>query len=920
MHLSIKKVVNHRANTVDSTQALFHDSGIQYSGQVNITSNLSPDLEVGNCMRDLFLTDPYEDREKMKRKKGNRASGTCEWIFDKGFLKNWLHFEEAEQESRSSNVLWLYGDPGTGKSTMAIFLTEKLSTDLNTMENMTLAYFFCDSSFAKQKTATSIVRGLLFQLVQQHRNLLDKYVLPGYKERGNELFVSFDVLWTLFIAAAADQDTGRKYCIIDALDECDINSQYLLLTQLHETFHYQGKAAPNLFILITSRPHPEICQYLDEFMNADLASFDEARQDIDRCITERVNELAKKKRYTDKVQREIADLLRDKAERTFLWVELAYEQLREKPSKDATQFLRNMPRGLTSFYEILLNTALEEGHVAMRRILSFVAVSFDAPSMLGLSEACRLYQDEPDLDTRLQYIHDQIISSRLLVVTQDKKVHFLHGSIRDYLTGPDSNFFVDTLKAHASAALYCIDNLIKRLHGEKTTEGPFRNYASKYWTEHVREAGERFKICEPQIPFFEPNSKSMWRWIQGYDDRRPEYTFLQIASRFGLPILIEYALGMREVYPIMGGSAFNIKIAPNPLHEGDESPLSTALTSISSSSETKTEMVHLLLQGGAIVTGKDMNNAMYKNWVNEEIILSLLDHMIPETRTEYIHELLRNRDERENKFMSLILDKYGDQIKGREHLIGRAVSSSIAMEILPSLFDQKGGRMAITENIMKSAAESVQQGSEVVEFTLKYQGDQTLITERIIIAAMYNQQQGKSIIQSLYHHQSGKIAITAAILETAVYLKQGRECIEILLQGQPTVTITYAMLYMGAKKHGQAREIISLIIQRLGNSINMDDIMITAIRLPYDYAEFIEFLIHEGGPYIVITDELVGAVLDAICYGQEGAVVCMELFFKEREKLKFNGKALATIYEFRRYRISESKEGEIIENQEEISA
>ncbi|KAJ4859988.1 NACHT domain-containing protein [Trichoderma breve] len=450
----------------NSTQTIFQGSGVQHSGQgplivggnVNITSNAQPDSKeaVEKCIKALFLTDPSEDRDMLKRKKGKRAGGTCEWILNTKELNDWLRLEETEQKSRPNGILWLHGNPGTGKSTMAIYLAEELSTAFDAMENMTLAYFFCDASFEKRNTATSIIRGLLYQLVQRHRNLLSNYILPKYKERGDQLFTSFDYLWTIFIAAAADQETGNT--------------------------------TPNLSILITSRPYPEINEYLQDFMNADLASFDEARQDINRCITERVDDLAKKKHYTDKVKREITDLLRDKTEGTFLWVGLACEELRRKPSKDAIPFLRGIPKGLTSIYKSLLETAIESEtgeRMAIQRILSFVAISFRALSVLELSEACQLHQDEPDLDTRLQYIRDQIASCRLLVVVYDENVQLLHQSVRDFLTGSGSGFFIERIEAHADAASCCIDNLIKRFHSGNTSSTHFLYYAMVYWPEHA---------------------------------------------------------------------------------------------------------------------------------------------------------------------------------------------------------------------------------------------------------------------------------------------------------------------------------------------------------------------------------------------------------------------------------------------------
>lgn len=166
---------------------------------------LTQNPEAGLCLRDLFLTDPLEDRKALKRKKGDRAPGTCEWILGTEELTVWLgSAQRAGLESQATNVLWLHGLPGTGKSTVAIFLTEELSRAFSATDGKTLAYFFCDSGFDKRKTATSVIRGLLLQLVQQHPQLLD-YLLTKDNERGAELFKSFDALWTVFMAAAADQ-------------------------------------------------------------------------------------------------------------------------------------------------------------------------------------------------------------------------------------------------------------------------------------------------------------------------------------------------------------------------------------------------------------------------------------------------------------------------------------------------------------------------------------------------------------------------------------------------------------------------------------------------------------------------------------------------------------------------------------------
>ncbi|EHK51030.1 hypothetical protein TRIATDRAFT_177619, partial [Trichoderma atroviride IMI 206040] len=342
------------------------------------------------------------------------------------------------------------------------------------------------------------------------------YLLHDYNNRGAELFNSFDALWTIFIAAAADQNTGQKYCIIDALDECDLESQEILLQQFHETFLSQD-APSNIRILVTSRPYSKIREYLEEFTNKNLASFSQAKQDVDRCIKERVADLAKKKKYTDKVKQQVSDILREKAEGTFLWVGLACEELKDVPSKNAIQVLQTMPKGLYSLYERLLDTALEQDMTEadiVRHILSLVAVSVRPLSVLELCEACQLYQDEEDIDTRIRFTRDQVASCRLIIIIEGGKVLLLHQSVKDYLVRADPSSFINELEAHANIAYRCVNILIEQLYSKEQSHVHFLSYATEEWVNHARMAQSRFEVRDSEAEFFRVNSPSREYWIE----------------------------------------------------------------------------------------------------------------------------------------------------------------------------------------------------------------------------------------------------------------------------------------------------------------------------------------------------------------------------------------------------------------------
>ncbi|KAM0322090.1 hypothetical protein ACHAQA_009719 [Verticillium albo-atrum] len=247
--------------------------------------------EAKECLPYLFLTDPYEDLQRMKRKKGDRVKGTCDWILGTDELTAWLG-DASDSTSPPTDILWLHGNPGT------VF---------SEAPNKTLAYFFCDSDYGTRNTATALQPRLI------------EYVLPKYDERKTHLFDSFDALWGIFLKACADTTTGRKYCVLDALDECTQDEKETLLKQLKETFGRERSVGGlNVSLLVTSRPDAEITQYLQAFPNRDLASFEESRRDIQRFIDAKVADLEDMKKYPPSVTKKVTRTLREKAGGIFL--------------------------------------------------------------------------------------------------------------------------------------------------------------------------------------------------------------------------------------------------------------------------------------------------------------------------------------------------------------------------------------------------------------------------------------------------------------------------------------------------------------------------------------------------------------------------------------------------------------------------
>ncbi|KAF7173966.1 hypothetical protein CNMCM6106_008069 [Aspergillus hiratsukae] len=516
-----------------------------------------------DCLRHLFSTNQAVCKNDLKLKKGDRARGTCKWIIQEDELQRWLGLKHFPSAEHVSNILWLYGDPGTGKSTMAITMVEELPT-LPCFRHRAkfLAYFFCNSSSSDQKTATSILRSLIYQFITQQTQLIS-FLLPEY-DKGEKNLQSFGTLWSILMSIGNDRVTGDKYCIIDALDECD-DTWKDLLGQIDLEFKDLTGTQPKINILIISRQYREIGRRMCAFHSKDLTSYPSMADDLDTFIKEKVEELAKRNNYLPTTRNRVFQILHDKAEKTFLWVGIASHELLDVCSKDAVDTLSSLPRGLESLYQELFDAALvlaqkkyaqkEDEYARIRRIISFVVISRRPLSVLELAEACQLCPDEDDDDEDYdkkcdRYTKDYIDDCRRMVVIQNDTVQLLHQSVRDFLLSSPK---IDELEAHASMANRCINFLQRTFRqGDKSEScqkaDRFLEYALLHWPHHASSAHKKFKVVEETESFFRIVSDERETWLSMYRDMRPferipeMFSVFHVAARWGIASLLHFAL------------------------------------------------------------------------------------------------------------------------------------------------------------------------------------------------------------------------------------------------------------------------------------------------------------------------------------------------------------------------------------------
>ncbi|KAK3615470.1 hypothetical protein LTR56_026570, partial [Elasticomyces elasticus] len=167
----------------------------------------------GACVRDLHLSNPYDDKKRIEHTKGGLLVDSYDWILGHSQYVQW-------RESGHRRMLWIKGDPGKGKTMLLCGIINELKNQL--AERDVLSYFFCQASDSRINNATAVLRGLVLLLVDQQPSLTSQ-IRSEYDRSGKKLFEdenSWFALSDIFTRMLQDASFRRAYLIIDALDEC----------------------------------------------------------------------------------------------------------------------------------------------------------------------------------------------------------------------------------------------------------------------------------------------------------------------------------------------------------------------------------------------------------------------------------------------------------------------------------------------------------------------------------------------------------------------------------------------------------------------------------------------------------------------------------------------------------------------------
>ena len=538
--------------------------------------------DIRQLLQTLRTKNPYQ--EQLERTP-SRQTGTCKWFLEHPLFQTW-------RKDEHSRLLWVSANPGCGKSVLSKCLVEERLATLDP-QNATICYFFFKDVSPDSKSITKALSAILHQLFTKIPSLVE-HAMSAFDENGDELSSMSSTMWEILENAGADPRAGEIVCVLDALDECEEAQQISLIEKL-KTFHSKAENSKfgkqRLSFLLTSRPYRNIrTQFhslIRRFPTIHLSGDNESdliKEEIDLVIHSEVSAIASERCFGSETEAFLLEQLLSIENRTYLWLHLILDQIRNSDNAGNQKALRkeiqSLPQSVSKAYETIL--AKTKDKKLASKLLHIINGAEAALTLQELNVAMSMEDDSrcyADLELESATAFELRIKNvcGLFIYTDRSKVFLIHQTAKEFLTWssdfskPLAGMWEHSLMPEESNSLLasiCIsllmfddfqkdpllaeglDHPVSTAQYEKyCNANVFLEYAAKWWPEHLKSSlvEQQNALLQKTVDLCNVKSRRCWTWLRvkrfAEDDYQPSgFTDLILASELGLVALVEYML------------------------------------------------------------------------------------------------------------------------------------------------------------------------------------------------------------------------------------------------------------------------------------------------------------------------------------------------------------------------------------------
>ncbi|KAJ5712997.1 uncharacterized protein N7483_010178 [Penicillium malachiteum] len=287
-------------------------------------------------------------------------ANTCKWILELEQYQSW--------RSQSHGLLWVKGKPGSGKSTLMLFLHDKLQISQDESSGIRLDFFFTARGTEMQRTPLGMLRSLLNQIFDR-----DPTVCPQIREIYNRRCKQFgyskrqwqwpQVMLEELLASAILASASQQHVVVfvDALDKAGATSAQQLAGYFHRLVDRAEKKKLYIQVCISCRHYP----IMESGQAIEIKVEDHNQQDINTYIQDSLIQTEAKVNTSQKMREMLVEQLTRQANGFFQWIHIILPLIEQKVRKresfnDICSWLREVPAGLEDVYVYILNNVIDK--------------------------------------------------------------------------------------------------------------------------------------------------------------------------------------------------------------------------------------------------------------------------------------------------------------------------------------------------------------------------------------------------------------------------------------------------------------------------------------------------------------------------------------------------------------------------------
>ncbi|BCS21467.1 uncharacterized protein APUU_21899S [Aspergillus puulaauensis] len=421
----------------------------------------------------------------------NRMKGTGLWVFDQPQYKHW-------RTSAESSVLWLHGQPGTGKSTLMSLILDSVRANQAALQASRLAYIYCSrNAAARDDEPESLTRNIIKQLSRPGPGkplrgaVVQKYQDMQEQRYGMEVLAFPDTRNLLMQMV----EEGTTMIFVDAVDECTPAQQKELFQIVRCLLEPHDRRAVK--ILISSRPSLEISTQIRALDNSYTIDAGQNRGDIESFARLKANECAEDMKLrmipvSSDFEARLARALIDGAQGMFLWIKLQADLLSDPTQttfeEDALRRVREAPEELSGVYSSIYSRIQQGGRKMRETAVTMIHWLLCTAAPLGRGELRVALSRHIGSDISEEIIIQSCIN--LVMVDNDLNTfRFIHTSVKDFFEGK-AEFSINS--RNATAADVCLRELTQAVTIPPSLSLKRESlycYSILYWVSHVEKAG-----------------------------------------------------------------------------------------------------------------------------------------------------------------------------------------------------------------------------------------------------------------------------------------------------------------------------------------------------------------------------------------------------------------------------------------------